>query len=160
MLSAAVRPHPGSQEIAQVFKLPMDTDGFFLEAHMKLRPLDFAVNGIFLCGLAHGPKYADEAIIQAQGAAARAMSVLAQTQMLVGGAVARVIREKCSRCLTCVRVCPFEVPAVEPGADAASIDPAKCLGCGLCTGECPMGAIELMHHRETQLGAEIQAACA
>jgi heterodisulfide reductase subunit A len=160
VLSAAIRPHPGGQEIAQVFKLPVDTDGFFLEAHMKLRPLDFAVNGIFLCGLAHGPKYADEAIIQAQGAAARAMAVLAQTQMLVGGAVARVIREKCSRCLTCVRVCPFEAPAVNIGADAASIDPAKCLGCGLCTGECPMGAIELMHHRENQLGAEIRAACA
>ncbi|MCJ7818967.1 MAG: FAD-dependent oxidoreductase [Syntrophales bacterium] len=160
VLSVAVRPHPGSQEIAQVFKLPVDTDGFFLEAHMKLRPLDFAANGIFLCGLAHGPKYADEAIAQAQGAAARAMGILAQTQMLVGGAVARVIREKCARCLTCVRVCPFEVPVVGKDADAASIDPAKCLGCGLCTGECPMGAIELMHHRENQLGAEIRAACA
>jgi heterodisulfide reductase subunit A-like polyferredoxin len=160
VLSAAVRPHPGGQEIAQVFKLPMDMDGFFLEAHMKLRPLDFAANGIFLCGLAHGPKYADEAIAQAQGAAARAMGVLAQTQMLVGGAVAKVILEKCSRCLTCVRVCPFEVPTVDKGAGVAYIDPAKCLGCGVCTGECPMGAIELMHHRENQLGAEIRAACA
>ena len=112
VLSAAVRPHPGSQEMAQVFKLPFDTDGFFLEAHLKLRPLDFAANGIFLCGLAHGPKYADEAITQAQGAAARAMGILAQEQMLVGGTVARVIRERCSRCLTCVRVCPFGVPAV------------------------------------------------
>jgi heterodisulfide reductase subunit A-like polyferredoxin len=160
VLSAAVRPHPGSQEVAQVFKLPADTDGFFLEAHQKLRPLDFAINGIFLCGLAHGPKYADEAIAQAQGAAARAMGVLAQEQMLVGGTVARVIREKCSRCLTCVRVCPYAAPAVDNGAEAAAVDPAKCLGCGLCTGECPMGAIELMHHRENQLGAEIRAACA
>jgi heterodisulfide reductase subunit A-like polyferredoxin len=160
VLSAAVRPHPGGQEIAQVFKLPTDMDGFFLEAHMKLRPLDFAINGIFLCGLAHGPKYADEAIIQAQGAAARAMGIMAQEQMLVGGAVARVIRERCSRCLTCVRVCPFGVPEVGEAAGAAYIDSAKCQGCGLCTGECPMGAIEVMHHRENQLGAEIQAACA
>ncbi|MFZ5449791.1 MAG: FAD-dependent oxidoreductase [Thermodesulfobacteriota bacterium] len=160
VLSAAVRPHPGSQEVAQVFKLPFDSDGFFLEAHMKLRPLDFAANGIFLCGLAHGPKYADEAIAQAQGAAARAMGVLAQEQMLVAGTVARVIRERCSRCLTCVRVCPFEVPKVANPAGAASIDPTKCLGCGLCTGECPMGAIELMHNREKQLEAEIRAACA
>jgi heterodisulfide reductase subunit A-like polyferredoxin len=160
VLSAAVRPNPGSQEVAQIFKLPFDTDGFFLEAHQKLRPLDFATNGIFLCGLAHGPKYADEAIAQAQGAAARAMGILAQEQMRVGGTVARVIRGKCSRCLTCVRVCPFEAPAVDQAAGAASIDPAKCLGCGLCTAECPMGAIELMHHREKQLGAEIQAACA
>jgi heterodisulfide reductase subunit A-like polyferredoxin len=159
-LAAAVRPHPASQEAARVFKLPSDSDGFFLEAHMKLRPLDFASNGIFLCGLAHGPKYADEAIAQAQGAAARAMGVLAQEQMLVGGSVARVVLEKCSRCLTCVRVCPFGVPAVAPEAEAAYIDPAQCLGCGLCTGECPMGAIELMHHREKQLGPEIRAACA
>jgi heterodisulfide reductase subunit A len=160
VLAAAVRPHPGSQEVAQIFKLPLDTDGFFLEAHMKLRPLDFAANGIFLCGLAHGPKYADEAIAQAQGAAARAMGILAREQMLVGGTVAKVIRSRCSRCLTCVRVCPFEVPKVANPSGAAYIDPAKCLGCGLCTGECPMGAIELMHHRESQLGAEIRAACA
>ncbi len=160
VLSAAVRPHPGGPEIAQVFKLPLDTDGFFLEAHLKLRPLDFATQGIFLCGLAHGPKYADEAIVQAQGAAARAMGILAQEQMRVGGTVARVIRERCSRCLTCVRVCPFGAPKVAEAAEAACIDPAKCLGCGLCTGECPMGAIELMHHRENQLGAEIRAACA
>jgi heterodisulfide reductase subunit A len=80
--------------------------------------------------------------------------------MLVGGAVARVIRDKCSRCLTCVRVCPFGVPRVANPAGAAYIDPAKCLGCGLCTGECPMGAIELMHHRDKQLGAEIRAALA
>jgi heterodisulfide reductase subunit A len=160
VLSAAVRPHPASREIAEVFKLPADADGFFLEAHQKLRPLDFAAQGIFLCGLAHGPKYADEAIVQAQGAAARAMGILAQEQMLVGGTVAKVIRERCSRCLTCVRVCPFGAPAVAEAAGAAAIDPAKCLGCGLCTGECPMGAIELMHHRENQLGAEIRAACA
>jgi heterodisulfide reductase subunit A-like polyferredoxin len=159
-LAAAVRPHPAGQEAAQVFKLPADSDGFLLEAHMKLRPLDFAAHGIFLCGLAHGPKYAEEAIAQAQGAAARAMGVLAQEQMLVGGSVARVVLEKCSRCLTCVRVCPFGVPAVAPEADSAYIDPAQCLGCGLCTGECPMGAIELLHHREKQLGAEIRSACA
>jgi len=158
VLSAAVRPHPGSKEIARVFKLPFDVDGFFLEAHLKLRPLDFAAQGIFLCGLAHSPKYADEAIAQAQGAAARAMGVLAQEQMLVGGAIARVVKERCARCLTCVRVCPFGVPQVANPAEAAAIDPAKCLGCGLCTGECPMGAIELMHHREDQLTSEIKAA--
>ena len=88
------------------------------------------------------------------------MGILAQEHMRVGGTVARVIREKCSRCLTCVRLCPFGAPAVGQAAGAASIDPAKCLGCGLCTGECPMGAIELMHHRENQLGAEIRTACA
>ena len=107
VLSAAVRPNPGSVEMAQIFKLPFDVDGFFLEAHLKLRPLDFATQGIFLCGLAHSPKYADEAVAQAQGAAARAMGILAQEEMLVGGAIARVIRNRCARCLTCVRVCPL-----------------------------------------------------
>jgi len=160
VLSAAVRPHPASEEIARIFKLPFDVDGFFLEAHLKLRPLDFAASGIFLCGLAHSPKYADEAVAQAQGAAARAMGILAQEELLVGGAIARVVRDRCARCLTCVRVCPFGVPAVANPAEAAYIDPAKCLGCGLCTGECPMGAIELMHHREDQLTSEIKAAFA
>jgi heterodisulfide reductase subunit A len=160
VLSAAVRPNPGSLELAQVFKLPFDVDGFFLEAHLKLRPLDFATQGIFLCGLAHSPKYADEAVVQAQGAAARAMGILAQEELLVGGAIARVVRERCSRCLTCVRVCPYGVPEVANPANAAYIDPAKCLGCGLCASECPMGAIELMHHREDQLTSEIKAAFA
>jgi heterodisulfide reductase subunit A len=160
VLSAAVRPHPASREIAEIFKLPFDADGFFLEAHLKLRPLDFAASGIFLCGLAHSPKYAEEAVAQAQGAAARAMGILAQEALLVGGAIARVVRDRCARCLTCVRVCPYGVPAVANPGEAASIDPAKCLGCGLCTGECPMRAIELLHHREDQLTSEIKAAFA
>ena len=87
-LSAAIRPHPVSQEIAQLFKLPLDADGFFMEAHQKLRPLDFASSGIFLCGLAHSPKFIEESIAQAQGAAARALGILAQEEMYVGGAVA------------------------------------------------------------------------
>jgi heterodisulfide reductase subunit A len=160
VLSAAVRPNPGSQELAPVFKLPFDVDGFFLEAHLKLRPLDFATHGIFLCGLAHSPKYADEAVAQAQGAAVRAMGILSQAEMLVGGSIARVIPNSCARCLTCVRVCPYGAPMVEQPAEAAFIDPGKCLGCGLCTSECPMRAIELMHHREDQLTSEIKAAFA
>jgi len=77
------------------------------------------------------------------------MGLMAQEEMLVGGAIARVVKDRCARCLTCARVCPYGVPVVGESADAAVIDPAKCLGCGLCTGECPMGAIELMHHRRT-----------
>ena len=160
VLSAAVRPNPGSEELAKVFRLPFDVDGFFLEAHLKLRPLDFGAQGIFLCGLAHSPKYADEAVAQAQGAAARAMGILAQDEMLVGGSIAQVIPDSCARCLTCMRVCPYDVPVVGEPAEAAYIDPAKCMGCGLCTSECPMRAIELLHHREDQLTSEIKAAFA
>jgi len=158
VLSAAVRPHPDSQAVASVFKLPFDIDGFFLEAHLKLRPLDFAARGLFLCGLAQSPKFADETIAQAKGAVARAMGILAQKEMLVSAAVARVMKEQCARCLTCMEVCPFGVPAVHEHAQAAYIDPVKCQGCGVCVAECPMGAIELMHNRDDQVMSEIKAA--
>jgi heterodisulfide reductase subunit A-like polyferredoxin len=157
VLSAAVRPHPGSLEIARTFKLPFDADGFFMEAHQKLRPLDFLTGGIFLCGLAHGPKYADETIAQAQGAAARAITILTQEAILVGGTVAMVEKSRCAVCLTCVRTCPFSVPMINYEAHAAYIDPAKCQGCGVCVAECPHKAIQLMHNRDDQVLSEVEA---
>lgn len=157
VLSAAIRPHPGSKEISQLFKLPLDADGFFMEAHLKLRPLDFISGGLFLCGLAHGPKFADETIAQAQGAASRALTVLAQQEMWVGGAVAQVIKSRCAVCLTCVRSCPYGVPVINYQTHSAYIDPAKCQGCGVCVAECPHKAIQIMHHRDSQVIAEITA---
>ncbi len=157
ILSAAIRPHPLSQEIARVFKLPFDADGFFMEAHQKLRPLDFAASGIFLCGLAHSPKFAEESIAQAEGAAARALGILAQEEMYVSGAVARVDPLKCAICLTCMRTCPFGVPRVDQGAGVIAIDPAACHGCGNCASACPRQAIEVMHHRDNQFFAKICA---
>jgi len=157
VLSAAIRPHPDSKQVSQLFKLPLDADGFFMEAHLKLRPLDFASGGLFLCGLAHSPKFADETIAQAQGAASRALTVLTQQEMWVGGAVAQVIKDRCAECLTCVRTCPFEVPVIDSKAHVAFIDPAKCQGCGICASECPHKAIQIMHNRDEQLLAEINA---
>ena len=156
-LSAAIRPHPVAKEIAGLMKLPLDNDGFFMEAHLKLRPLDFAVNGIFLCGLAHSPKFIEESIAQAQGAAARALGILAQKVMYVGGAVAVVDPQKCAICLTCVRTCPFGVPRVDQAEGVIAIDPAACQGCGSCASACPRKAIELMHHRDDQFLAKICA---
>jgi heterodisulfide reductase subunit A-like polyferredoxin len=156
-LSAAIRPHPASQEIAQLLKLPADPDGFFMEAHLKLRPLDFASSGIFLCGLAHSPKYIEESIAQAQGAAARALGVLAQEEMYVGGAVARVDSLKCIVCLTCLRTCPYGVPRVDQYRGVVAIDPAACQGCGNCASACPRKAIEVMHHRDKQFISKICA---
>ena len=158
VLSAAVRPHPGGEEIHHIFKLPLEADGFFMEAHIKLRPLDFAYEGIFLCGLAHGPKYAEECVSQANGAAARALRILSQPEIWVGGVVAQVIKSRCAECLTCVRTCPFGVPVIDYHAHAAYIDPAKCQGCGVCVAECPHKAIELMNFRDDQVFSEIQAA--
>ncbi|MGB8993501.1 MAG: FAD-dependent oxidoreductase [Desulfobaccales bacterium] len=156
-LSAAIRPHPVSKEIAGLMKLPLDADGFFMEAHLKLRPLDFAVNGIFLCGLAHSPKFIEESIAQALGAAARALGVLAQEVMYVGGAVAVVDPQKCAICLTCMRTCPFGVPRVDPLEGVVTIDPAACQGCGSCASACPRKAIEVMHNRDRQFIAKIGA---
>jgi heterodisulfide reductase subunit A-like polyferredoxin len=156
-LSAAIRPHPVSQEIAQLFKLPLDADGFFMEAHQKLKPLDFASNGIFLCGLAHSPKFIEESIAQAQGAAARALGILAQEDMYVGGAVADVDPQKCIICLTCMRTCPYGVPRVDQAEGVITIDPAACHGCGNCASACPRKAIELMHYRDKQFLAKIGA---
>ncbi|MFI5354031.1 MAG: FAD-dependent oxidoreductase [Desulfobaccales bacterium] len=146
VLSAAIRPHPVSQEIARVFKLPFDADGFFMEAHLKLRPLDFASSGIFLCGLAHGPKFLEESLAQAKGAAARALGVLAQEEMYVAGTVARVDPLKCAACLTCVRTCPYGVPRMDENEGVVVIDPASCQGCGNCASACPRKAIAVAHN--------------
>jgi heterodisulfide reductase subunit A-like polyferredoxin len=156
-LSAAIRPHPVAKEIAGLMKLPLDADGFFMEAHLKLRPLDFAVNGIFVCGLAHSPKFIEESIAQAQGAAARVLGVLAQEAMYVGGAVAVVDPQKCAICLTCMRTCPYGVPQVDPAEGVITIDPAACQGCGSCASACPRKAIEVMHNRDRQFIAKISA---
>jgi heterodisulfide reductase subunit A len=158
VLSAALRPHSGTREVAQLLKLPYDGDGFLLEAHQKLRPLEFATAGFFLCGLAHGPKFAEEIITQARGAASRALTLLAQECQWVGGPVAQVITARCAECLTCVRVCPFQVPVVEPAGNKAYIDPARCQGCGICPAECPYKAITFHHATDEQLLAEIAAA--
>jgi heterodisulfide reductase subunit A2 len=149
-LSAAIVPHPDSKQIADIFKLPPDQDGFFMEAHLKLRPLDFAVSGIFLCGLAHGPKFAEESIAQAKGAVSRACTILSKPQRMVGGAVARVIEDQCVRCLTCLRTCPFNVPKYNEKTGAVYIDPAACQGCGNCASACPRSAIEVAHHTNEQ----------
>jgi heterodisulfide reductase subunit A-like polyferredoxin len=157
VLSAAIRPHEASKEIAELFKLPFDADGFFMEAHLKLRPLDFASSGIFLCGLAHSPKFVEESIAQAQGAAARALGILAREEMYVGGAVAEVDPLKCAICLTCLRTCPFGVPRVDQAEGVVAIDPAACQGCGNCASACPRKAIEVRHNRDRQFVAKISA---
>ncbi len=157
VLSAAIRPHPASQDIARVFKLPPDADGFLMEAHLKLRPLDFASSGVFLCGLAHGPKTLEESLAQAQGAAARALGVLAQEEMYVAGSVAQVDPLKCVACLTCVRTCPYGVPRMDEREGVVFIDPASCQGCGNCASACPRKAIEVKHNLDEQFIAKIAA---
>ena len=156
VLSEAVIPNEGSKELANFFKFPLTLDGFFLEAHVKLRPVDFATDGLYLCGMAHYPKSINETISQAEAASARAATILSQEALQVGGVVAVVEGERCAACLTCVRVCPYEVPVINAKGEA-EIDMAKCKGCGSCAAECPARAIELMHFRDSQLWAKCQA---
>jgi heterodisulfide reductase subunit A2 len=158
ILSAGVRPHPDTKQLSSLFKLPRTAEGFFLEAHVKLRPLDFANAGFFLAGLAHGPKYIEESIAQAKAAAARAGTLLAKSTIKLSGSKAIVDKTKCSVCLTCVRACPFNVPIINTGH--AEINPALCQGCGVCVSECPAKAISLQHSTDEQLRAKIEALAA
>ena len=156
ILSEAAVPTPGSEEVATLFKVPRTLEGFFLEAHVKLRPVDFPTDGIYLCGMAHYPKFIDETLSQAQAAVARASTILSRKTMEVGGVVARVDGEKCAACLTCVRVCPYEVPVINAKGEA-EIEVARCQGCGACAAECPAKAIELQHYEDAQILAKCES---
>ena len=160
-LSMSIVPADGTVELAQLLKLPLSSEGYFLEADLKMRPMDFVNEGVFLCGMAHYPRFLDEAIASAQAAAGRALTVLSMDPFYVGGVIAEVDGSKCVGCLTCVRTCPFQIPSLryeESGVGGlggrAWIDPALCQGCGTCTGECPAVAIQLHHYRDEQVVTE------
>ncbi len=158
VLSAAIRPQMDAGEFATQLKLPLTQDGFFMEAHMKLRPLDFVNDGMYLCGLAHSPKAIEESISQARGAVSRASTILSQPFLNVGAVISVVDGDRCVACLTCVRSCPFRVPAInEKGV--AFIEPAACQGCGICTSACPRKAITLRHYSDAQVLAKTAVLC-
>jgi heterodisulfide reductase subunit A len=158
-LSAAVRPQPDAQEFASKLKLPLTADGFYMEAHMKLRPLDFVNEGIYLAGLAHAPKFIAETLAQAQGAVSRAMTVLSQPYLMTSGVVSVVDEDKCVACLTCVRACPFGAPKFGD-RNAVYIEAAACQGCGICASVCPRKAISLMNYKDAQITAKSAVLCA
>jgi heterodisulfide reductase subunit A len=164
VLSTPVVPSPGAGELAKRLKVARDRDGFFLEAHVKLRPVDFLADGLFMAGLAHYPKLLHESIVQARAAAARAAAILSRDTLSVGGAVAVVDPQKCVACLTCVRVCAFGAARIGSQSasvggiqGAATIEASMCQGCGLCTASCPASAIQLRHYTESQMDAKLTA---
>jgi heterodisulfide reductase subunit A-like polyferredoxin len=164
VLSMPVTPQEDMGNLANLFKVPIDQDGFFLEAHVKLRPVDFSTEGIFMAGLAHYPKLAEESIIQAKAAASRASIILSKDTLQAGGSVSVVTQSECTGCLTCVRVCPFDVPVIQNDAigageilGAAYIEPSVCQGCGICVAECPAQAIDLMVYTDSQLKDKVKA---
>jgi len=158
-LATAIVPH-GDRKLAQLFKVPLDSDGWLLEAHQKLRPVDFANDGIFLCGMAHYPKPIEESIAQAQAAASRASTILAKGSIKVGGVVTCIKPEVCCGCRTCVNVCSYGAISMNQEKKVAEVNEAMCKGCGACAAACPCEAPVLMGFNNRQLNAQIRGALA
>ena len=161
VLAAAIIP-PEKNPLAQMYKVSLNNDGFFMEAHAKLRPVDCATDGVFLCGLAHAPKPIDESISQAIAAATRAVTLLTRKTISISGTVAEVSPQMCSECGGCVSVCPYSAPSIiEESArffpGRAQINPALCKGCGLCVASCRSGAIHLHGFDNDQILSQIAA---
>ncbi len=161
VLATAIIP-PAENPIAQQYKVTLNHDGFFMEAHAKLRPVDCSTDGVFLCGLAHGPKPIDESVAQAIAAATRAITLLAKKNISISGTVAEVSPQVCSECGSCVSICPYSAPSfIEESArffpGRAQINPALCKGCGLCVASCRSGAIHLHGFDNDQILSQIAA---
>ena len=157
-LGVATVPPVGSTELSRLFKLPLNEDGFFMEAHMKLRPVDFASDGIFMCGLAHSPKFIDESIAQAEAAASRAATVLVKDTITTEGIVCSVNEAICSGCGNCEAVCPYSAIKVDEQWRVAKVNDTLCKGCGACCAACPSGAIQQGGFKREQTSSMIGAA--
>lgn len=160
VLSAATIPNPSNKRVAEMLKVPLTKDGFFLEAHMKLRPVDFQTDGVFLCGMAHSPKFIDESISQACAAASRAATILSKQSLEMEGIVANVDETLCSGCRICEHLCPYSAIEMkeEEGKPIAHVIEALCKGCGVCGTACPTKAIVLGHFTNEQILAQVRAA--
>jgi heterodisulfide reductase subunit A-like polyferredoxin len=154
-LSAGMRAEE-TEELASILKVPRNEDGYFMEAHVKLRPVDMASEGVFVCGTAHSPKLISEAISQAMAAASRATTFLSQPEITLSVVTAKVDQEHCASCLVCVRSCPYEVPHINEDG-VSEIDPALCRGCGICTAECPAKIIQLNWYEDDQVMSKLDA---
>jgi len=155
-LSAGMRA-ADTEELSSIMKLNANQEGYFIEAHVKLRPVDMPGEGIFLCGTAHGPKLISETISQAQAAASRAVTFLARPEIKLSAITAKVDTEYCVKCLTCVRTCPYDVPVFNTEAKEIQIDEALCHGCGACAGVCPRQTIQLGFYEDEQIACKIDA---
>ncbi|UCD92517.1 MAG: CoB--CoM heterodisulfide reductase iron-sulfur subunit A family protein [Methanobacteriota archaeon] len=163
VLSVPVLPQPDSEEVGQMLKIPLTKDNFFLEAHMKLRPVDFATEGVFLCGLAHGPKFVDESIAQAYGAVARAATILSKDEIEIEPTISHVVDKNCDGCAYCVEPCPYDaitlIEYMSSGSVKKTVDvnEAACKGCGCCQATCPKEGIFIWKFKLDQLNAMIDA---
>ncbi|MBM3713528.1 MAG: CoB--CoM heterodisulfide reductase iron-sulfur subunit A family protein, partial [Actinobacteria bacterium] len=164
VLSAGTIPHPENKNLAQILKVPLDQDNFFLEAHIKLRPVDFATEGIFLCGLAHSAKSVEESITQACGAAARASTILAKDIIDLEANISYVVDENCDGCAYCIDPCPYKaLTLIEYMKDGAvkktvEVNESLCKGCGTCMATCPKKGIFVKGFKLEQIAVQIEAA--
>jgi heterodisulfide reductase subunit A len=158
-LAAAVVPAAGSQEISRLFKVSLSPDGFLQEAHVKLRPVDFSAEGIYLCGIAHYPKLMSETISQAYGAAGRALTLLANDTVVASGSICVVDEQKCLGCGACVSACSYGAIELEETKQGkkAKVTAVLCKGDGLCNAKCPTGAISLKHYTDEEIFSQIDA---
>ncbi len=156
ILSPPMIPTDNSEELAKMLKVPLDRHGFFLEAHAKLRPVDFATDGVFLCGCAHWPKHIQESITQANGAAGRASRFLSSKDIIGSGLVAEVNNELCVGCKVCIKLCPYNAISKNE-EDKVVINKLLCKGCGVCGASCPENAITVYHFTNEQILSEIIA---
>jgi len=162
VLASGTRPQPDAGKLAPMCKVPLTKEGFFLEAHMKLRPVDFATEGIYLAGLAHGPKFVDESIAQALAAVSRATTILSKTELEAEGIVAKIEETLCDGCGICVPICEYKALEVlpdkkDPKKKIVEVNVGLCKGCGACVGACPSGALTQMGYRDDQIYAMIDA---
>jgi heterodisulfide reductase subunit A len=156
VLSPAIIPHEENKILSQLLKVPLNEDGFFLEAHVKLRPVDFATEGVFLCGMAHGPKSIEESIAQANAAVARASTILSKDQIEAEGIVATVDEKTCTGCGTCIKLCPYG--AITKNVEGVTeVMAVLCKGCGLCGASCPERAITVHHFTDEQIISQTKA---
>ncbi|RPJ02393.1 MAG: CoB--CoM heterodisulfide reductase iron-sulfur subunit A family protein, partial [Deltaproteobacteria bacterium] len=157
VLATAIVPQK-ENPVAKLFKVPLNSDGFFVEAHVKLRPIDFSTDGVFVCGLAHSPKPVDESISQGLGAAARAMTLLSREEMLGNGIVAEIRPESCAGCQGCLGVCPYEAIRYREDQKICEVNEAICKGCGTCAAACPSASAQLRRFTSRQIYAQIEKA--
>ena len=163
VLNSCIVSHPDSEDLSKKLKVPRNEDGFFLEAHVKLRPVEFATEGVYLAGLAHSPKTMDETIVQAKGAVSRACTVLSLEHLEAQGTISRVDINRCVACGTCETICPYnaiEVVRKKIGRierDVAEVNPALCKGCGACVAGCRSSALDLAGFTSAQVLVELLA---
>ncbi|WP_031515011.1 CoB--CoM heterodisulfide reductase iron-sulfur subunit A family protein [Desulfofalx alkaliphila] len=158
VLSTGIVPESGSEELSQIFKVPLNADGFYSEAHMKLRPVDFAADGLYLCGLAHSPKLIGESLAQANAAAIRAVTLLSKDRLESLGIVATVNEKWCKGCGLCVSICPYDARVMDESKGVAGVREVLCQGCGACVAACPSGASQQNGFEKEQIIAMVDAA--